>query len=99
MTDLKAEEAVRTTDMAPLSKKIYKRLRCSIELTDSLHVTIRSHPDDKPVINEVHTIDNIVKRFRPGELVRGKKFFFLCHVSSTINALEIGDRLPKDKEW
>jgi len=79
------KDQVRTTDIGPVSKKVFKAIPVSIELQadgtiirDKAGETLMRAP-----------LSLVTRRFRPGET----KLFFRAHIASTVGALEIGERI------
>lgn len=95
MADIRKEEAVGTTDTAPMSKKIHSRIRVKVEVL-KLNGHVRITSKDRAV-DLVLPFSVLAPRMPRGESV----VYFEAQIASTVGALEIGDRieLPEEKRW
>lgn len=94
MADLKMQEDVRTTDMAPIAKKVIKMVDVKVEVT-ACNTHARISPRDGLWLPIVVPLEAIQKKLRAGERVA----FFQAEIRSTVGALELGERLPARKRW
>lgn len=92
------QDAMRTTDLSPPSKKIIKQVPVKIEILrggTQARITPKDPKEFEPMIVPAFTI---AKRLSDAEKKAGVAFF-MGAIGSTVGALEIGDRLPEGKRW
>ncbi len=95
MADVKAEERIKTTDMAPPSKRVYRAVTVKIE-RDVGGGNARITSQD----GEIHMFvaSALISKRMPAGMVMG---FFRAQIEPGIGSLEICDlvRLAPEKRW
>lgn len=89
------KDDVRTTDIAPVAKKVYQNTTVKIDrVAVPGHARITSK--DK-TIDMLVPVDMVSRKFADGTKVA----FFRAHFASNVGALEIDDRVepPEEKRW